>query len=173
MMLATQICEDGDGAGGSVSSGCVSGPRRLRCGAVGATLRGQLLGGCRGGRGPGAVESPRCFSSDSARSRTGGSGNLLVGDRPSRVRELCPCGGDDSFGSPIYSIRQISWEVRRLQSRLHSKPLGERRTACNVPSITGNGGQVGSPVNMSAHVSLQITNPYKRDRCRRTMDSAY
>jgi hypothetical protein len=36
-MLATQICEDGDGlvtgAGGSVSSGCVSGPRRLRRGA--------------------------------------------------------------------------------------------------------------------------------------------
>jgi hypothetical protein len=32
----------------------------------------------------------------------------LVGDRPSRVRELCPCGGDDSFGSPVCSIRQIS-----------------------------------------------------------------
>ena len=25
---------------------------------------------------------------------------FLMGDRPSRVRELCPCGGDDSFGSP-------------------------------------------------------------------------
>ena len=72
-----------------------------------------------------------------------------------------------------------TWQVLRLhrgscKSRVHSGPLGERRTAHNVPLMTGTCGAAGQ-LNLkfantsatSVPVGVQIANPYKPGQCRR------